>query len=88
MPFCQHKEGKKYVTEDLGEVLEGDRLVNTPYDIKFREDVENHVLCTKKLTGNDLFNIRTAIAEDYYFQVRSLPDRLTKHGAVQHAAIG
>jgi hypothetical protein len=71
LPFCQHKDGKKYVTEDLGEVLEGDRLVNTPYDIKFREDVENQVLCTKKLTGDDLYNIRMAIAEDYYFQVRS-----------------
>jgi hypothetical protein len=71
LPFCQHKEGKKYVTEDLGEVLEGDRLVNTPYDIRFREDVESQVLCTKKLTGNDLYNVRMAIAEDYYFQVSS-----------------
>jgi hypothetical protein len=71
LPFCQHKEGKKYVTEDLGEVLEGDRLVNTPYDIRFREDVESQVLCTKKLTGNDLYNVRMAIAEDYYFQVCS-----------------
>lgn len=71
LPFCQHKEGKKYVTEDLGEVLEGDRLVNTPYDIRFRQDVDSQVLCTKKLTGNDLFNIRMAIAEDYYFQVCS-----------------
>jgi hypothetical protein len=69
LPFCQHKEGKKYVTEDLGEVLEGDRLVNTPYDIRFKQDVDSQVLCTKKLTGNDLFNIRMAIAEDYYFQV-------------------
>lgn len=69
LPFCQHKSGKKYVTEDLGEVLEGDRLVNTPYEIKFREDVETQTLCTKKLTGNDLENIRMAIAEDYYFQV-------------------
>jgi hypothetical protein len=73
LPFCQHKDGKKYVTEDLGEVLEGDRLVNTPYDIKFQEDVENQVLCTKKLTGDDLSNIRMAIAEDYYFQVRTSP---------------
>lgn len=62
--------------------MEGDRLVNTPYDIKFREDVETYVLCTKKLTGNDLFNIRMAIAEDYYFQVRSSLEALTQHGAV------
>lgn len=44
--------------------------MNTPYEIKYKEDVENQVLCTKKLTGSDLYNIRMAIAEDYYFQVR------------------
>lgn len=69
LPFCTPKEGKKYVTEDLGEVLEGDRLVNTPYEIRFQKDVENHVLCTKKLNAEDLYNFREAIAEDYYFQV-------------------
>lgn len=68
LPFCL-PDKKKYVTEDLGEVLEGDRLVNTPYEIKFNKDVESSVLCKKKLTGNDLFNIRMAITEDYYFQV-------------------
>lgn len=34
LPFCHPKEGKEYKTEGLGEVLEGDRLVTTPYDIK------------------------------------------------------
>jgi hypothetical protein len=68
LPFCLPSK-KKYVTEDLGEVLEGDRLVNTPYEIKFKVDVESQVLCTKKLAGSDLHNVRMAIAEDYYFQV-------------------
>ena len=34
LPFCHPKEGKEYKTEGLGEVLEGDRLVSTPYVLK------------------------------------------------------
>lgn len=34
LPFCHPKEGKEYKPEGLGEVLEGDRLVSTPYKIK------------------------------------------------------
>lgn len=85
LPFCQHKEGKKYVTEDLGEVLEGDRLVNTPYEIKFKQDVDSHVLCSKKLTGNDLYNVRMAISEDYYFQVLIVIDSSRQKGAAAAA---
>eukprot|EP00775_Hariotina_reticulata_P013476 gene13476-13602_t len=69
LPFCLPKDGKQYVTEDLGEVLEGDRLVNTPYDIKFKQDVENHVLCAMKLDAKDLDKLRLAVRRDYYFQM-------------------
>ncbi|GBF88242.1 phagocytic receptor 1b [Raphidocelis subcapitata] len=69
LPFCQPQEGKRYVIEDLGEVLEGDRLVSTPYEIKFREDVADAELCTKELTVQELQNLRGAIDEDYYFQM-------------------
>lgn len=72
LPFCLPKDGKKYVTEDLGEVLEGDRLVNTPFAIKFREDVENQVLCSKTLDAKDLQKFRQAVAQDYYFQVQGM----------------
>ena len=34
LPFCHPKEGKEYKPEGLGEVLEGDRLVSTPYKLK------------------------------------------------------
>jgi hypothetical protein len=73
LPFCLPKDGKQYVTEDLGEVLEGDRLVNTPYDIKFKKDVDNHVLCSKKLDAKDLDKLRLAVRRDYYFQVSCSP---------------
>lgn len=70
LPFCQPKEGKEYKLEDLGEVLEGDRLVTSPYELKFRVDVENVELCKKKLSAKDIEKFRTAVKNDYYFQVR------------------
>jgi hypothetical protein len=70
LPFCQPTDGKEYKTEFLGEVLEGDRLVTTPYKIQYRKDVENAVLCKKSLTGEDLKKFRDAVKQDYYFQAR------------------
>ena len=69
LPFCTPKE-KQYKIEGLGEVLEGDRLVNTPYSIKFRVDKENDVLCSIELNQKDLQKFRTAVKNDYYFQAR------------------
>ncbi|KAK9810322.1 hypothetical protein WJX72_008660 [[Myrmecia] bisecta] len=69
LPFCTPKEGKEYKTEGLGEVLEGDRLVNTPYDIKFRVDKENEILCSRELNAKDLKKFRKAVKKDYYFQM-------------------
>lgn len=69
LPFCTPEGGKEYKTEGLGEVLEGDRLVNTPYSIKFRVDKENEILCSRELTAKDLKKFRKAVKKDYYFQV-------------------
>ena len=63
---------KEYKPEGLGEVLEGDRLVNTPYDIKFRVDKENELLCSRDLTAKDLQKFRKAVKKDYYFQVGAM----------------
>ena len=43
--FCQPKGGTVYKTENLGEILRGDRIVNTPFDIKMQENVACKVLC-------------------------------------------
>ncbi|KAF6261065.1 hypothetical protein COO60DRAFT_1700018 [Scenedesmus sp. NREL 46B-D3] len=69
LPFCQPKGGKQYITEDLGEVLEGDRLVTTPFEIKFLQDVEHQQLCNKTLDAKELDMLRTAVARDFYFQM-------------------
>ncbi|GIL57276.1 hypothetical protein Vafri_12531 [Volvox africanus] len=69
LPFCQPKDGKEYKTEFLGEVLEGDRLVTTPYKLQFRVDLENAVLCKRSLKEDDLKKFRNAVKQDFYFQM-------------------
>ncbi|GFH12662.1 transmembrane 9 superfamily member [Haematococcus lacustris] len=69
LPFCQPSKGREYKIEDLGEVLEGDRLVDTAYQLKFRTDVDNALLCTKKLGTEELRQFRYAVQQDYYFQM-------------------
>ena len=53
------------------QVLEGDRLVSTPYKLKFRTDVDNEVLCSKMLSAEDLKKFGNAVGNDYYFQVHA-----------------
>lgn len=48
LPFCLPKNGSlQYKTENLGEVLRGDRIVNTPYDVRMAENVQCSLLCHK-----------------------------------------
>lgn len=57
-------------SESLGEVLNGDRLANTLYKLKFREDKpDQYVLCEKKLSRNDVSTFRDAISNDFYYQM-------------------
>merc|ERR1719424_877794 len=69
LPFCEPDAGLKIKIEDLGEVLEGDRMTSTPYDVPFRVDKENEVLCRKTLSSKELKKFRKAVEEDYYFQM-------------------
>eukprot|EP00850_Spirogloea_muscicola_P004409 SM000019S04953 [mRNA] locus=s19:151027:154427:- [translate_table: standard] len=71
LPFCQPLSSA-HKAEDLGEVLEGDRMIESPYDVNFNVDKEDEVLCTRTLSAADLKKFRTAVKEDYYFQVRTL----------------
>ena len=55
--------------ETLGEVLNGDCLVNAPYKLEFRIDKDSQVACRKNLTREEVIQFRTAIKRDYYFQM-------------------
>ena len=68
MPFCE-PEKEHYKLEYLGEVLEGDRLVNTPFKIPFKTDRNDEFLCNKELSQKDQHKLKRAIESDYYFQM-------------------
>ncbi|KAK3255051.1 Transmembrane 9 super member 2 [Cymbomonas tetramitiformis] len=68
LPFCPPAGGVEHKSEDLGEVLEGDRMVNTPYDLSFLVDKESEELCSLDLSAKQLKKFRKAVKEDYYFQ--------------------
>ncbi|KDR15208.1 transmembrane 9 superfamily member 4 [Zootermopsis nevadensis] len=46
LPLCLPKNGTfNYKSENLGEVLRGDRIVNTPYEVQMAESVNCRLLC-------------------------------------------
>jgi len=69
LPFCHPEEGPAHKPESLGEVMDGNRLVSTPYELRFREDKDHAKLCDKALTKKDLASFRKAVKDDYYFQM-------------------
>ncbi|CAI5479695.1 unnamed protein product [Closterium sp. Yama58-4] len=55
--------------QSLGEVLNGDQMVQAPYDLKFRIDHERATLCKRTLGIKDVLKFRDAVLNDYYFQM-------------------
>jgi transmembrane 9 superfamily protein 1 len=53
----------------LGEVLEGDRMVNTRYNVTFKVDKAVEDLCTVTLNPAEISKFKKAVEQDYYFQV-------------------
>ncbi|KAG6516170.1 hypothetical protein ZIOFF_026619 [Zingiber officinale] len=63
---CEHLKEKR---KALGEVLNGDRLVDAPYKVSFQEEFNSKLLCKKKLKPEDVARFRDAVTKDYYFQM-------------------
>lgn len=55
--------------EALGEVLNGDRLVDAPYELNFREEKTSRSICKKTLSKDEVAKLRDAVLKDYYFQM-------------------
>ncbi|KAJ1410533.1 Nonaspanin [Sesbania bispinosa] len=68
LPFCSpaNVEEKK---EDLGEVLNGDRLVDAPFKLDFLIDTEPESICRRRLTRKEVAQFRKAVLKDYFFQM-------------------
>ncbi|XP_028849087.1 transmembrane 9 superfamily member 4 isoform X2 [Denticeps clupeoides] len=70
LPFCQ-PEKVVYKAENLGEVLRGDRIVNTPYNVLMNQERKCNVVCGSpaqpvKLTLDQSQLVVERIQEEYY----------------------
>ncbi|XP_040596645.1 transmembrane 9 superfamily member 1 isoform X3 [Mesocricetus auratus] len=76
LPVCC-PEKIRHKSLSLGEVLDGDRMAESLYEIRFRENVEKRTLCHLQLSPPQVEQLRQAIEELYYFEfvVDDLPIR-------------
>ncbi|KAI0703337.1 Nonaspanin [Cerioporus squamosus] len=64
--FCQPADGPRKEPESLGSILFGDRIFNSPYDIRMMQDNATcKVLCTQTVPPDDAKFINDRIREDY-----------------------
>lgn len=75
----------------LGEILDGDRMASSLYEIKFRKDVKEKLLCRLKLTPKDVHKLKDTIEDLYYFEfviddipVRGFVGHLEESGFLPH----
>ncbi|KAK1416282.1 hypothetical protein QVD17_32071 [Tagetes erecta] len=68
LPYCPPDTIKEEKLS-LGEMLNGDRLVSTPYMFEFLVDKDYELLCNKSLTKTDVSKFRNALEKDYYMQL-------------------
>ncbi|XP_051909962.1 transmembrane 9 superfamily member 1 [Hippocampus zosterae] len=67
LPVCR-PDKVHHKSLSLGEVLDGDRMAESLYQISFRENVEKKTLCQLTLSENQVDQLREAIEELYYFE--------------------
>lgn len=81
LPFCQPDELSRKKGGGLGEVVDGNRLVASPYSLRFGVDVPADRparLCSTSLSPDEADLLRGAVLEDYYFQF--IVDELPVYG--------
>jgi len=68
LPFCQPAVVMPHFMT-LGQVLRGDRLVNSLYNMHFKRAVPRTVVCNKSLTEKELQQFKDAIDANYMFEL-------------------
>ena len=72
LPFCRPTGELHYKSENLGEVMRGDRIVNTPYQVFMKKDEKCRSLCStskspiKTVSTEESEQLRQRISEDYH----------------------
>ncbi|KAL1457529.1 hypothetical protein WDU94_007747 [Cyamophila willieti] len=74
LPFCKPKNRTIYKSENLGEVLRGDRIVNTPYDLRMAKNFKCNSLCEQAWDTSQQTEVINKIQHEY--SVHLLVDNL------------
>jgi transmembrane 9 superfamily protein 2/4 len=75
LPFYQPEDGVKKSAENLGELLMGDQIENSPYKFRMNETEKDLKVCMKDaLTEHDVKHFKQRI--DDYYQVNLILDNL------------
>ena len=75
LPYCKPAEGEKHSAENLGELLMGDRIENSPYKFNMNVDKSNIYVCTTPKLSEDTVKILKQRINDLY-QVNIMLDNL------------
>jgi hypothetical protein len=67
-PFCQPEVVMPHFMT-LGQVLRGDRLVNSIYKIHFKQQVDRTVVCRRTMLEKDIQLLKAAIDANYMFEL-------------------
>ena len=80
LPFCQPEGGIRDMIDNLGEILQGDRIENSPFRLSALNDVKCQKLCQKKYTKKEMQKFHSFIADDYraHWMVDGLPAAFNK----------
>eukprot|EP00971_Amphidinium_carterae_P338397 6475702-Amphidinium_carterae.1 len=65
LPYCKPDQGIQKVSENLGEILAGDLIENSPYRIKMRQNVTCAKLCTEDLDKKKKQQLKNMINDEY-----------------------
>ena len=90
LPFCQ-PEVLETVAENLGEVLRGDKIMNSLYELKMGVEETCKILCRKELTNAEAKEFAVRVEEDYrvHWVMDNLPSATKVHAQLhpRHRAI-
>lgn len=65
--FCQPPEGVKAQRESLGSILFGDRIYNSPFELKMLEETECKILCSTTYEPPDASFVSRRVWQDYAY---------------------
>ena len=72
LPFCKVEgvDGKrpKHKWGGLGEILEGNELIDSNMEFRFRQDQPKKTMCVTSLDANDVKKFKRAIRHHYWYE--------------------